>query len=156
MLAFTILAGSTMALAMVGWIGLNNTATALNEFERQALPDISRSLALAERTANLAAVAPYVANTSSPSMLQSLSNTLEEKIHIVLTMAKDIPELDNAAPQLPALLERLEKTVTELISLTRQHLLLREDIRQVEYRLTLLKERIKEKSLASNPTTVRC
>ncbi|WP_178969600.1 PAS-domain containing protein [Neptunomonas phycophila] len=151
MLAFTILAGSTMALAMVGWIGLNNTATALNEFERQALPDISRSLALAERTANLAAVAPYVANTSSPSMLQSLSNTLEEKIHIVLTMAKDIPELDNAAPQLPALLERLEKTVTELISLTRQHLLLREDIRQVEYRLTLLKERIKEKSLASNP-----
>lgn len=151
MLAFTILAGSTMALAMVGWIGLNNTATALNEFERQALPDISRSLALAERTANLAAVAPYVANTSSPSMLQSLSNTLEEKIQIVLTMAKDIPELDNAAPQLPALLERLEKTVTELISLTRQHLLLREDIRQVEYRLTLLKERIKEKSLASNP-----
>lgn len=145
MLAFTILAGSTMVLALVGWIGLDNTATALNEFERQALPNISRSLALAERTANLAAVAPYVANTSSPSMLQSLSNTLEEKIQHVLTMAKDIPELDNAAPQLPALLERLEETISELIALTRRHLLLREDIRQVEYRLTLLKQRIKEK-----------
>ncbi|WP_151705382.1 PAS-domain containing protein [Nitrincola alkalilacustris] len=142
MLAFTILAGSSIMLALVGWTGLSDTDTALNEFEQQALPDILRSLALAERTANLAAVAPYVANTSSPSLLNELNLSLKERIDNVLAIARDIPELDNAAPGLSALLSQLEITITELTGLTHEHLLLREDIRQLEYRLGLLREKL--------------
>ncbi|MEH6580240.1 MAG: PAS-domain containing protein [Amphritea sp.] len=141
LLAFTILSVSAMVLALVGWQGLSNTDRALNIFEQQALPDVSRSLELAERTANLAAVAPYVASAGSPFMLQGLSQTLEDKIATVLSLAKTIPQLDAAAPNLQSLLERLEVTVSELIELTRQHLFLREDVREYEYRLSNLVDR---------------
>jgi signal transduction histidine kinase/CheY-like chemotaxis protein/HAMP domain-containing protein len=156
LLAFIILTVSATGLAVVGWLGLTNTGRALSEFEREALPNISRSLALAERTANLAAVAPYVANTTSPSMLKSLNNTLEDKIQTVLAMAKDIPDLDKAAPQLRTLLSRLDTTISELIDLTREHLLLKEDLRQIDYRLDLLKERIREGRMTEDlaPATI--
>lgn len=135
LLAFTILSVSAMILALVGWQGLSNTDRALNIFEQQALPDISRSLELAERTANLAAIAPYVTSAGTPYMLEGLSQTLKNKIEKVLSLAQSIPQLDAAAPNLQSLLQRLEITVNELIELTRQHLFLREDLREYEYRL---------------------
>ncbi|RAU17990.1 hybrid sensor histidine kinase/response regulator [Nitrincola tibetensis] len=139
MIAFVILASSSTLLALVGWTGLSNTDTALKEFEQQALPNILQSLALAERTANLAAVAPYVANTSSPSMLSELNRSLEEKINQVLELSTQIPQLEEAAPNLQPLLNQLELTITELMGLTRAHLLLREDVRQYEYSLNQLR-----------------
>ncbi|WP_299203728.1 PAS-domain containing protein [uncultured Amphritea sp.] len=138
LLAFTILSVSAMILALVGWQGLSNTDRALNIFEQQALPDISRSLELAERTANLAAIAPYVTSAGTPYMLEGLSQTLKNKIEKVLSLAQSIPQLDAAAPNLQNLLQRLEITVNELIELTRQHLFLREDLREYEYRLRSL------------------
>ena len=150
LLAFSILFLAAMGLALVGWLGLSNTERALQSFERRALPDIAQSLELAERTANLAAVAPYVASTRSPFMLRGLSQTLEEKIQRVLKLARQTPQLDAAAPNLRALLERLERTVNELIELTRAQLFLREDIRQFEYRLNGLGE-----SLAGSSTPRR-
>ncbi|MBN1009018.1 PAS-domain containing protein [Amphritea pacifica] len=138
LLAFTILSVSAMILALVGWQGLSNTDRALNIFEQQALPDISRSLELAERTANLAAIAPYVTSAGTPYMLEGLSQTLKAKIEKVLSLAQRIPQLDAAAPNLQKLLQRLDSTVNELIDLTRQHLFLREDLREYEYRLRSL------------------
>jgi len=150
LLAFTVLSSAAMVLALVGWLGLSNTDDALQAFEQQALPDISRSLELAERTANLAAVAPYVASASSPFMLEGLSRTLEDKIATVLALAKEIPQLDASAPNLQALLEQLERTVDELIDLTRQQLFIREDIRQYEYQLRVLGERLQADSPAGS------
>ncbi|MGB0665142.1 MAG: PAS-domain containing protein [Pontibacterium sp.] len=135
MLAFSVLASSTIVLAFVGWMGLTNTDNALSDFEQKALPDVSKSLELAERTANLAAVAPYVASVSSPFMLEGLSSTLKDRINTVLVLAQSIPTLDAAAPDLQPLLERLENSVDGLIALTKQHLFVREDIRQALYRL---------------------
>ncbi len=140
LLAFTVLSVSAMLLASVGWMGLSNTDYALQQFERQALPDIARSLELAERTANLAAVAPYVASASGPFMLQGENRVLREKVDRVLQLAAAIPQLDAAAPNLPALLNRLEQTVNELIELTRQQLFLREDMRQHNYQLGLYQD----------------
>jgi len=141
LIAFSILLGATLAIALVGWGGLSNTGTALSQFEEQALPDISRSLELAERTANLAAVAPYVANASSPFLLQGESQNLRDRIARVLALADAIPQLDAAAPKLQTLLRQLERTVNDLIEMTRERLFLREDVRQLEYRLGTLASR---------------
>ncbi|GGB94051.1 histidine kinase [Marinobacterium zhoushanense] len=141
LIAFSILLGATLAIALVGWGGLSNTGTALSQFEEQALPDISRSLELAERTANLAAVAPYVANASSPFLLQGESQNLRDRIAKVLALARAIPQLDAAAPRLQTLLLQLERTVNDLVDLTRERLFLREDLRQAEYQLGTLAAR---------------
>jgi len=138
LLAFTVLSFSAMTLAIVGWLGLSNTEAAFQQFEQRALPDIARSLELAERTANLAAVAPYVASASGPFMLQGENKLLREKIDRVLQLAGSLPELEAAAPNLQNLLVRLDKTIDELIELTRSQLFLREDIRQYNYRLGIL------------------
>ena len=138
LLAFAVLSFSAMVLAIVGWVGLSNTESAFFQFEQQALPDISRSLELAERTANLAAVAPYVATASGPFVLQGENKLLRQKIDTVLTLARDLPQLDAAAPNLKNLLVRLNLTINELIELTRQQLFLREDVRQYSYQLGLL------------------
>ncbi|OMH25968.1 hypothetical protein BGP75_25075 [Motiliproteus sp. MSK22-1] len=138
LLTFAVLSCSAMTLAIVGWLGLSNTESAFLQFEQQALPDISRSLELAERTANLAAVAPYVASASGPFILQGENQLLRQKIKTVLTLARDLPQLDAAAPNLKNLLVRLDLTIDELIELTRQQLFLREDVRQFSYRLGLL------------------
>ncbi|MBV1787681.1 PAS-domain containing protein [Marinobacterium sp. D7] len=144
LIAFSVLLGATLAIALVGWAGLSNTGTALSQFEEQALPDISRSLELAERTANLAAVAPYVANASSPFLLQGESQNLRDRIAKVLALAGAIPQLDAAAPRLQTLLLQLERTVNDLVELTRQRLFLREDLRQSEYQLGTLASRYGE------------
>lgn len=135
LLAFLILATSTIALAFMGWRSLNDTEQALAVFEQHSLPEISRSLELAERTANLAAIAPYLAAVSSPFMLQGLSQTLEAKIRHVLALAASLPQLDAATPDLQPLLEQLEKNTNNLINTTRQTMFLREDIRQASFRL---------------------
>ncbi|MCY0965058.1 ATP-binding protein [Parathalassolituus penaei] len=142
LLAFLVLATSTIGLAFMGWRSLNDTEQAVAAFEQHSLPEISRSLELAERTANLAAMAPYLAGVSSPFMLQGLSQTLEEKIRHVLELAATLPQLDAASPDLQPLLEQLERNTNNLINTTRQTLFIREDIRQAGYRLHQLQQRI--------------
>lgn len=138
LLAFLILASSCSALAFMGWRSLEDTATAVDAFEQHSLPEISRSLELAERTANLAAIAPYLAAVSSPFMLQGLSQTLEEKITHVLELAANLPRLDAASPDLRPLLTQLEQNTKNLIATTRQILFTREDMRQDSWQLQQL------------------
>lgn len=133
MLAFLFLIIATLTLATVSWTTLQDANRALNNFQAEALPDISRSLELAERTSNLAAAAPYLANSASASTLRSESDSLQRRTQIVLELAESIPELENTAPRLRSLLSQLEKTVSKLVELTSQRLFLREDLLEFEY-----------------------
>lgn len=133
MLAFFFLIFATLTLAIVSWNILQDANRALTAFQADALPDISRSLELAERTSNLAAAAPYLTNAASASTLRSESEDLQERTRLVLELADSIPELEKTAPRLQELLSQLEQTVTRLVELTNQRLFLREDLLQFEY-----------------------
>ncbi len=133
MLAFFFLIFATLTLATVSWTILQDANRALTAFQADALPDISRSLELAERTSNLAAAAPYLTNAASASTLRSESEDLQERTRLVLALADSIPELEKTAPRLQQLLTQLEQTVTRLVELTNQRLFLREDLLQFEY-----------------------
>lgn len=133
MLAFFFLIFATLTLATVSWTTLQDANRALTAFQADALPDISRSLELAERTSNLAAAAPYLTNAASASTLRSESEDLQERTRLVLELADSIPELEGTAPRLQELLSQLEQTVLRLVELTNQRLFLREDLLQFEY-----------------------
>lgn len=133
MLEFFFLIVATLSLAFFSWTILNDANRALKDFQADALPDISRSLELAERTSNLAAAAPYLTNAASASTLNSESEDLQERTRLVLALANSIPELETTAPRLRELLAQLEQTVARLVELTNQRLFLREDLLQFEY-----------------------
>jgi len=143
LLAFLILTVSAMILAVVGWSGLSNTERALSGFDREVLPEVAQSLELAERTANLAAFAPYVAEANGAFQLQADSEVLREKTQQVLGLANEIPQLNTAAPRLPPLLKRLDSTLKDLIKLTRKDFFLREDLRQQLFVLDNMRERLR-------------
>lgn len=140
MVAFFFLIFATLALATVSWTILQDANRALVNFQAEALPDISRSLELAERTSNLAAAAPYLANSASASTLQSESESLQQRTRLVLELAESIPQLENTAPRLRSLLSQLETTVSTLVHLTNQRLFLREDLLEFEYKVVSLIE----------------
>ena len=63
--AFLILLVSAIALMAVGWLGMRNAQQAVAGFEGDLLPNISNALELAERTTQLAALAPKLADAGT-------------------------------------------------------------------------------------------
>jgi len=140
LLAFTVIFASTMALAVVGWIGMRDTEDALRDFQSHVLPDVARSLELSQRTAAIAAMAPYVAESTRPFQLQSEAQALLTRLAEAERLAGELPgeprrDLD-VAPALAA----LKASITELIEVTRKDLFLQEDLREYFYRLTSASE----------------
>ena len=123
---------ASVVIAAVGWFGLRNTESAMSALQRDILPDISSSLVLAERTASLAALAPYVAEAVTPFQVQRESEELKSRQLELTALATQIHHLDQA-PQLQHQLAQMNATLSELINHTEQELFLREDILQTLY-----------------------
>ncbi|ANG62958.1 hypothetical protein A8C75_11000 [Marinobacterium aestuarii] len=134
LLAFACITLAALALAIVGWRGLSDTEQSLERLRDEILPDISHSLELAERTASLASLAPFVAEASAPFQLQHDRQQLQQRVEQLKNLAGRIRHL-TSAPALRSLLEKLYATLDELISLTQQELFQREDLRQLLYQL---------------------
>src|SRR5438105_7844458 len=69
--AFGILLAAAVALAIVGWLGMRSMQRELAGYEQEVLPGIARALELAERTAQLAAIAPHLADSRTPETLET-------------------------------------------------------------------------------------
>jgi signal transduction histidine kinase/HAMP domain-containing protein len=137
LVAFACITLAALALAIVGWRGLSDTEQSLVRLREEILPDISHSLELAERTASLASLAPFVAEASAPFQLQHDRQQLLERVQQLKNLAGRIRHL-TSAPALRSLLEKLYATLDELIFLTQQELFQREDLRQLLYQLQQL------------------
>ena len=136
LLAFAITFAAAMAIALVGWIGIRDTRDALRDFQSHVLPDVSRSLELSQRISAIAAMAPYVAETTRPFQLQSEAQALLTRVDEAERLAMALPpERSNELGLGPALAE-LKATITELIDTTRKDLFLQEDLREYFYRLS--------------------
>ncbi|WP_020681467.1 PAS-domain containing protein [Marinobacterium rhizophilum] len=134
LVAFACIILAALALAIVGWRGLSDTERSLERLREEILPDISHSLELAERTASLASLAPFVAEASAPFQLQHDRQQLQQRVEQLKNLAGRIRHL-TSAPALRTLLEKLYATLDELIFLTQQELFQREDLRQLLYEL---------------------
>ena len=103
LLAFAVIFASAMALALVGWMGIRDTRDALRDFQSHVLPDVSRSLELSQRIAAIAAMAPYVAESTRPFQLQAEAQAL--LIRAIETEAANQPGARLAATCAPAVAE---------------------------------------------------
>lgn len=136
LLAFAIIFASAMALALVGWIGIRDTRDALRDFQSHVLPEVARSLELSQRTAAIAAMAPYVAESTRPFQLQSEAQGLLSRLDEAERLAAALPAERSRELDVGSALAALKSTVTELIEVTRKDLFLQEDLREYFYRLS--------------------
>ncbi|KWK72959.1 hybrid sensor histidine kinase/response regulator [Burkholderia ubonensis] len=68
---FLLLFGITLAVVVVGVLGMRANQNALDEYEANVVPEIARALELSDKVAQLAAVAPSMMLTDSPDLLHS-------------------------------------------------------------------------------------
>ena len=127
LLVFAVIFSSAMALAVVGWIGIRDTRDALRDFQSHVLPDVTRSLELSQRIAAIAAMAPYVAESTRPFQLQAEAQARsilvdvqqEARRHWLLAREKCLDELlDQALEQ--AFLAKGEERAQSLRKLLEQ------------------------------------
>lgn len=136
LLAFAVIFASAMALALVGWLGIRDTRDALRDFQSHVLPDVSRSLELSQRIAAIAAIAPYVAESTRPFQLQAEAQALLSRVDEAERLANTMPvERSQELNVGPALLA-LKASIGELVEVTRKDLFLQEDLREYLYRLS--------------------
>ncbi len=135
LLAFAVIFASAMALALVGWIGIRDTRDALRDFQSHVLPDVARALELSQRTAAIAAMAPYVAESTRPFQLHSEAQALLARLAEAERLALALPEERNRELDPGPALVALKASIEELIEVTRKDLFLQEDLREYLYRL---------------------
>ncbi|WP_018149823.1 PAS-domain containing protein [Leeia oryzae] len=138
LLAFLVMFLSSMALALVGWWGMKDTRDALKDFQSRVLPDIARSLEMAQRTSSLAAMAPYVAETNLPFQLQTEADALRARLYEAAKLARGLSQKGPERLEIEPALEALDHAIEELIAVTRKDLFLREDLREHLYQLDRL------------------
>jgi len=139
LLSFGVLFLSSAVLAVVGWIGMRNTAQALENFRSQVLPEVSLSLELSQRTAAIAAIAPYVAESTLPFQLQAEARAMRSRVAEVERLAASLPAASRLASGLTPVLAEVRANVEELIEVTRRDLFLQEDGREFLYELDSLR-----------------
>ena len=124
-----------MALALVGWWGIRGTRDALHDFQTHVLPEVARSLELSQRTAAIAAMAPYVAESNRPFQLQAEASALRTRLTQAEQLAAALPQARGSELDVRPALAALKASIEELIEITRQDLFLQEDLREYLYRL---------------------
>ena len=136
LLVFAVFFASAMALALMGWLGIRDTREALQDFQSHVLPDVTRSLELSQRIAAIAAMAPYVAESTRPFQLQAEAQALLARVDEAEKLAAAMPDERAGELQLQPALVALKASIGELIAVTRQDLFLQEDLREYLYRFS--------------------
>ena len=80
LLSVGVLVLSAALLALVGWLGMRSMAQSLESFRTGVLPEVAVSLELSQRTAAIAAIAPYVADSTLPFQLQSEASAMQARM----------------------------------------------------------------------------
>jgi signal transduction histidine kinase/HAMP domain-containing protein len=149
LLSFGVLFVSAALLALVGWLGIRGTAASLESFRTGVLPEVAVSLELSQRTAAIAAIAPYVADSTLPFQLQSEALAMQARMTEAERLAASLPPASSLSKELVPVLADVRKNVEELIDVTRKDLFLQEDLRELMFQL----EGLKSSLLGQSPGT---
>jgi signal transduction histidine kinase/CheY-like chemotaxis protein/HAMP domain-containing protein len=122
------LVATTVVLAVTGVVSLLGARQAASVFDEKVLPNVSKSLELAERVSHLSATAPYVAEVAIVSKLAQDSAELKTRQDEVQALMRALPLVRENATELAGLLGQLLSSVDELVDVKRRDLFLREDM----------------------------
>jgi signal transduction histidine kinase/CheY-like chemotaxis protein/HAMP domain-containing protein len=117
--AFTILLLAGVALAVVGWLGMRSMQRELAGYEEEVLPGIARALQLAERTAQLAAIAPHLADSRTPETLETNAAVVAGLLDDIKRRSLTLPPTGELQPAMSRRLEGVDRDLSNLIMLTK-------------------------------------
>lgn len=128
---FLLLFAITLAVVIVGVLGMHANQNALDEYEANVVPEIARALELSDKVAQLAAVAPSTTMTASPDLLHSDTDLLRGLLADIRRLAPgqrgqpnaglevldDLDAIDEDLPRLLAVSGRQRQLADELTTL---------------------------------------
>src|SRR5450631_506578 len=117
--AFAILLLAGVALAVVGWLGMRSMQRELAGYEDVVLPEIARALELAERTAQLAAITPHLADSRTPETLESDATVVAGMLDDIKRRSLTLPPSGELQPSMNRRLEGVDRDLNDLIVLTK-------------------------------------
>lgn len=133
--AFAILLIAGVALAVVGWLGMRSMQRELAGYEDEVLPGIARALELAERTAQLAAIAPHLAESRTPETLETNAAVVAGLLDDIRRRSLTLPPSGELQPSMSRRLEGVDRDLSNLIMLTK----LRQSVdARLEHQITVL------------------
>lgn len=118
--AFVVLLAAAIALALLGWFGMGSAQRALEGFQGEVLPNVTRALELAERTAKLAAIAPSVAESRTPEALALNVQATESLLDEIRGRVGSLPAASPLSAELGQLLADIGRDLGRLHALTRE------------------------------------
>ncbi|HEX6706643.1 MAG TPA: ATP-binding protein [Albitalea sp.] len=122
--AFGILLLSAIALAVGGWLGMRGMQRELAGYEEELLPGVARALELAERTAQVAAIAPHLADSRTPQTLETNAAVVAGLLDDIRRRSLEVPPTADLQPPMSLRLEGVDRDLSQLIVLTRRRHLL--------------------------------
>ncbi|TAM49518.1 MAG: HAMP domain-containing protein [Paraburkholderia sp.] len=131
---FLLLFAITLAVVVVGVLGLRANQNALDEYEANVVPEIARALELSDKVAQLAAVAPSTTMTASPDLLRNDTDLLRGLLADIRRLAPgqrggtnaglevldDLDAIDEDLPRLLVVSGRQRQLADELSKLRRE------------------------------------
>jgi len=120
--AFLILLVAAIALTAVGWFGMRSAQQAVAGFEDDLLPNISNALELAERTTQLAALAPKLAEAGTKEMFRENTLAMEKLLEQIRVLTSDLHPSQQFGEALARLQDETTRDLNILILLTRDRL----------------------------------
>ncbi len=149
--AFVALLLAAVLLACVGWMALRGTQSALEDFDKDVLPGIAQALELAERTAQLAAIAPHLAESRTRENLQSKSDVVQSLLNELKRRSADLQPSGELRPVLGRLLDGVGRDLSRLISLTQQKQRLQAQLQREIVRLDQVGEQLRQSMRQGQP-----
>jgi len=117
--AFLTLLVAAIALALVGWLGMRSMQKELSGYEEELLPGIARALELAERTAQLAAIAPHLADSRTAENLETNAAVVAGLLDEIRRRSSNLPPSGELQPAMSRRLEGVDRDLSNLIMLTK-------------------------------------
>ncbi|WP_160777120.1 ATP-binding protein [Stappia sediminis] len=129
MVALGALVGLTLLAGVTGWHGFTRTETALETLQADSLSDLSLVLTVAERSASLAARAPYISELRSERQITAGRAEIEARLAEFTELAISLPRLNEKniprptdVPSAVRLAARLEGILRALLDVTGERL----------------------------------
>jgi signal transduction histidine kinase len=118
--AFAALFVGTVALAAVGFWGMQRTQRELHDYDTEVLPQIARTLEIAERISRLAATAPTLADAQNRDTLQSNADVARNLLDEIRERSNRVDARGRLAARMEPLLQRGQGDFVRLTELTQQ------------------------------------
>lgn len=123
-----------LCLSFVGWWALHQTQQAAAELQSRTLNDISTAMGLAERVAQIAALAPYIGESAQPFQLQTERRNLDQRFAALDELVLELSNPDVKA-EVSTQIGRLREQLLQLVDQVEQELFLREDLLVTRFEL---------------------